>query len=228
MGKPISQSYSVTLSIGEHFEKALGSIKGFEGLLAHTVADHATCSKVIETSPINHIIFTGSVSAGHKIYKSTSKQFIDCNLELGGKDGAYVAPDADIRPSAECLVDGAMYNAGQSCCGIERVYVHESIYNDFLDRCKELIKEYVLGDPMDQKTSMGPMAAPRDVDKIQRQTSEAVNKGAVVELGGKIKIIGKGIFFEPTLITNATHEMMLMKEEHFGPIMPVKAISVNT
>ena len=125
-----------TLSIGEHFEKAFGRIEGHEGLLKHIVADHDTLAEVLQESNIHHVVFTGSVEGGQAVYQSTAKRAIECHLELGGKDGAFVDADTDPVKAAEVLVDGAMYNAGQSCCGIERVYAHEEIYDVFVETCR--------------------------------------------------------------------------------------------
>jgi len=115
------------------------------------VIDHASTSKIIEEKEIHHVIFTGSVSGGRTVYQSVAEAnkvgFIDCNLELGGKDGAYVASDADVKAAAVGIVEGAMYNAGQSCCGIERAYVHADVYDEFITHCGAAIEAYVLGDP---------------------------------------------------------------------------------
>src|SRR5690606_13714139 len=141
-----------TLGVGQHFERAFGN------LVQHTVITHDQTEALIADRRVDHVIFTGSVSGGRQIYQAAAKGMLDCQLELGGKDGAYVAEDADIIKAAEDLVDGAMYNSGQSCCGVERVYVHEKVYEPFVDRCRALIGSYVLGDPMDEGTQLGPLA----------------------------------------------------------------------
>ncbi len=216
---------SATLSIGGHFARAFGSIAGHENLVTEVVLGHDTVGRIIEDGMVDHVIFTGSVPAGRKIYAHAAKALVGCNLELGGKDGAYVAADADVKQAAECLVDGAMYNSGQSCCGVERVYVHEDVYDEFLAECKQLIEQYVLGDPADPETNMGPLAQAESADFLQTQVDEAVAKGARVILGGQKQMIGKGVFYEPTLLVDVTHDMQVMQEENFGPIMPLMKVS---
>ena len=210
-----------TLSIGEHFEKAFG----VDGLLQHVVMDHANTARLIEEGDINHVVFTGSVGGGEKIYASTAKRHFDCNLELGGKDGAYVAADADIAQSAAMLVDGAMFNAGQCCCGIERVYVHAAVYDEFLATCQPLVEGYTLGDPLDAATTQGPLAVASSAKLMEAQIAEAVDAGGEVLAGGKARQIGKGTFFEPTLLTVNRNDLAIMQEENFGPLLPVMKVA---
>ena len=210
-----------TLSIGEHFEKAFGA----DDLLQHVVMDHDSTAKLIEQGDINHVVFTGSVAGGGKIYGSTAKRHFDCNLELGGKDGAYVAPDADIAQSAAMLVDGAMYNSGQCCCGIERVYVHEKVHDEFLAACKPLIEAYALGDPLDPNTTQGPLAVASSAKLMEAQISEAIAAEGEIIAGGKTRQISQGTFFEPTLLTVSRNDLSIMQEENFGPILPVMKVT---
>lgn len=212
-----------TLSIGEHFEKAFGACA--EGLLQHVVMDHANTARLIEEGDINHVMFTGSVDGGEKIYASTAKRHFDCNLELGGKDGAYVAADADVAQSAAMLVDGAMFNAGQCCCGIERVYVHAAVYDEFLAACQPLVERYTLGDPLDAATTQGPLAAASSAQMMEMHIAEAMAAGGEMLAGGKAQQIGKGIFFEPTLLTVNRNDLAIMQEENFGPVMPVMKVA---
>jgi acyl-CoA reductase-like NAD-dependent aldehyde dehydrogenase len=210
-----------TLSIGEHFEKAFGD----DDLLQHVVMDHDSTAELIEQGDINHVVFTGSVAGGEKIYGSTAKRHFDCNLELGGKDGAYVAPDADIAQSAAMLVDGAMYNSGQCCCGIERVYVHEKVHDEFLAACKPLIEAYALGDPLDPNTTQGPLAVASSAKLMEAQISEAIAAEGEIIAGGKTRQISQGTFFEPTLLTVIRNDLSIMQEENFGPILPVMKVT---
>jgi len=210
-----------TLSIGEHFEKAFGA----NHILQHVVMDHETTAKLIEEGDINHVVFTGSVAGGEKIYGSTAKRLFDCNLELGGKDGAYVAPDADIAQSAALLVDGAMYNSGQCCCGIERVYVHEKVYDEFLAACRPLLEAYILGDPLDPNTTQGPLADAASAKLMEAQISEAIAAGGEIIAGGNARQIEQGTFFEPTLLTVNRNDLSIMQEENFGPILPVMKVT---
>ncbi|MHC4714573.1 MAG: aldehyde dehydrogenase family protein [Planctomycetota bacterium] len=215
---------SLTPAVGEHFQKAFGVMGEHKDVLQHVVVDHATAAKVIEEADIHHVVFTGSVRGGHEIQKSLSRRFLDANLELGGKDGAYVASDADVRFAAENLVDGAMYNAGQSCCGIERVYVNEAVYDEFVDIAKKTVDAYVLGDPFDRATTMGPLSSAKAARIMEEQVADAVKKGATVLSGGEVTLIGKGTFFEPTLLVDVNHDMEVMREENFGPVMPVMKV----
>ncbi len=216
---------SATTAVGAHFQKAFGNLSGVENTLQQIVVDHSTTQKIIEQLPLDFVVFTGSVTGGQKIYKSVSERFIDCSLELGGKDAAYVADDADLLVAAETLVDGAMYNSGQSCCGIERVYVHSDLYTDFVNRCQEIVGNYKLGDPCLDTTNMGPLYAASAAKIMEEQIKEAKDKGAKIISGGKKTLIGKGTFFEPTIVSDVDNSMMLMQEENFGPIMPVMQVA---
>lgn len=218
---------SLTPKIGEHFQKAFQNMGEYKNLFFSSIIDHETTGKVIEELPINHVIFTGSVNGGRQILSHTAKRFISPGLELGGKDAAYVHSDADIDYAAASIVDGGMFNSGQSCCGIERVYVHQAIYDDFIEKTQALIREYKLGDPRDEKTSMGPLASAKAAKYMEEQINDALSKGANLLEGGHIKKIGQGTFFEPTLLTEVSHEMEVMKEENFGPILPVMKVTAK-
>jgi len=214
-----------TLSIGEHFEKAFGQLGAQDGLVQHVVMDHANTARLIEEGNVQHVAFTGSVSGGNEIYASVAKRYFDCNLELGGKDGAYVAPDASIAQSAATLVDGAMYNSGQCCCGIERVYVHSEVFDEFLSACLPLVEGYVLGDPMGAATTQGPLAVASSVKLMEEQVAEAVESDGELLVGGKTRQIGQGTFFEPTLLRVTRNDLAIMQEENFGPLLPVMKVA---
>lgn len=172
--------------------------------------------------------FTGSVGGGHAVYQEAARRFIDVGLELGGKDPAYVAEDADFEATVEGIVDGSFYNAGQSCCAVERVYVHEKHYERFIEAASELIKQqYVLGNPLDAATTMGPIAQAQHVDFLQHQVKEAVNQGARLVCGGHPTTDSEGLgrFFAPALIADCDHTMEVMTEESFGPIMAVQKVT---
>lgn len=216
---------AVTPKIGKHFENAFKSMGEFNNLLLNTIIDHETTGAVIETLPIDHVVFTGSVTGGRQILKHTSKRFMQPALELGGKDAVYVHSDADLDYAAETIVDGAMFNSGQSCCGMERAYVHESVYEEFLAKSKKLIDSYKLGDPKKEDTMMGPLANAKSASFMKRQVDEAVKKGASILSGGSIKKINVATFFEATLIKDVNHDMEIMREENFGPILPVMSVS---
>ncbi|MEO6098114.1 MAG: aldehyde dehydrogenase family protein [Fibrobacteria bacterium] len=221
---------SLTPAVGGHFARAFGKMAGIDNVLQSLIAEHADLGKAIINCDIDHIVFTGSVEGGRTVQKNAAARigannFIDCSLELGGKDGAYVAADADVSAAAEGLVDGAMYNAGQSCCGIERVYAHKKVYPDFLACCEALLAAYRLGDPRRQDTTMGPLASAKSAQVMLAQVEAAKAKGAKIVAGGGIKTIGKGVFFEPTLITGADNAMEVVREENFGPILPIISVS---
>lgn len=215
---------SITPIIGQHFENAFGRLGPFQNLLQNVILDHQTTLTTIENPDIHHVVFTGSVNAGHTIYQSVSKRLIDCNLELGGKDGAYVAEDANVEQAVAGLVDGALYNAGQSCCGIERVYVHKAHYPSFVKRALALVQDYKLGDPLLPETTLGPLAKAESYETLEHHIQDAREKGAKVLYGGYTETIGCGRFFLPTLVTDLHKDMFLMQEENFGPILPIQCV----
>lgn len=218
----------LTPKIGIHFENAFKTLSNYDNLLINSILDHQTTGYVIENLNIDHVVFTGSVRGGKEILKHTSKKFINPALELGGKDAAYVHRDADIDYAVETIVDGCMFNSGQSCCGIERVYVHESVHDEFVEKAQKLISEYVLGDPMDSSTSMGPLASANSAKTMQEQVDEAIELGATLVTGGEVKNISQGTFFTPTLLTGVNHGMKVMREENFGPILAVMNVLDQT
>jgi acyl-CoA reductase-like NAD-dependent aldehyde dehydrogenase len=175
---------------------------------------------------VDAVFFTGSVYGGHRIQEAAAKTFVHVDLELGGNDPAYVAEDADIAKVAEQIVDGAMYNAGQSCCAVERVYVHASRHAELVEACRALVEAYVLGDPTDGKTSLGPIAQPNHPGELAALVGDAVDGGARLVSGGKASAVdGRGRFFQPTLLDRMTPSMRLMREESFGPILPIAAVA---
>ncbi len=215
---------SQTPEIGLHFERAFHTLGDHDQLLQTLFLDHQTTGRVIEECDVNQVIFTGSVGGGQKILTHTAKKFIQPVLELGGKDGAYISDQANLKLAAEGVVDGAIYNAGQSCCGIERVYVHESVYEEFIALVIPLLKAYQLGDPLDETTTLGPLAQTRQKEMLAQQVTEAQSLGAKVLVGGEPRRIEGGAFWEPTLVVGVNHKMSLMKEENFGPILPVMKV----
>jgi acyl-CoA reductase-like NAD-dependent aldehyde dehydrogenase len=215
---------SLTPLIGRHFENAFGQLGGLQ-VLSQTIIDHEVTGRVIDDLPINHLVFTGSVSGGKSILKHTSKKFMMPALELGGKDAAYIHRDADIQHAVDTVVDGAMFNAGQSCCGMERAYVHKDVYDDFVARAKKLIESYKIGDPKDESTSLGPLAQAKSAAEMREQVVRAEKAGAKVLVGGHSQVIGQGTFFQATLLTNVKNDMAIMQEENFGPILPVMSVS---
>jgi acyl-CoA reductase-like NAD-dependent aldehyde dehydrogenase len=172
--------------------------------------------------PVQAVFFTGSYATGRRIAAEAGGRLIRLNLELGGKDPVYVADDADVETAAASVAEGAFYNAGQSCCAVERVYVHEGIRDHFLERFVEAVRGYVVGDPMDARTFVGPLARPAQVALLERQVQDATAKGGRLLLGGR-RIDRPGTWFEPTVVADASHRMELMREESFGPIIGIQS-----
>ena len=169
--------------------------------------------------------FTGSFRTGKYIYEKVSAKMVPCQCELGGKDPLYVADDiADIKAVAAGTADGAFYNNGQSCCAVERIYVHEKVYDKYVEAFVEEVKGYKRGGPGEQGIYIGPLTRKEHLDYLDSQIKDAVNRGAVIETGGK-RITGTGFYFEPTVLTNVNHTMMVMCEESFGPVIGIMKVT---
>jgi acyl-CoA reductase-like NAD-dependent aldehyde dehydrogenase len=210
---------------GEHFVHAYLQANGPEGLVQAIHCDHETTEATVGDPRVDHVVFTGSVLGGHRIQQAGAGRFLHIGLELGGNDPAYVAPDCDLGPTAMSLVDGAIYNAGQSCCAVERVYIHRSQYPAFVALAEPLVRAYVMGDPMDDKTTLGPMAQPHHVAELEEMISDAKAKGARIVVGGRpARIDGRGRFFQATLVRDVTPSMRIMQAESFGPILAVSPV----
>ncbi len=173
--------------------------------------------------PVDGVFFTGSYATGAKIAAIAGRRMIKVQLELGGKDPAYVCEDVDVKATAAAVADGAFYNTGQSCCSVERIYVHRSIHQAFVDAFVAEVKGYRAGDPMDEATYIGAIARRPQIDVLKRQVADAKKKGARILLGGK-PIAGKGNRFEPTVVVDVDHTMALMRDESFGPIIGIQAV----
>ncbi|CAH0518008.1 unnamed protein product [Peronospora belbahrii] len=212
---------------GEHYEKTFQQAGFPTNVLQSSFVDHDTVAEIIQRPEIAFVSFTGSVRGGRQVQQVVSQRSIDVTLELGGNDAGYVTADADAETAAEGLVDGACYNAGQSCCAMERIYVHKSKYDRFLEKATSLLEAYKLGNPTDAKTSMGPMALPTAPEMLDAHVKDAVAKGAVQVIGSGIvtDAAGKGRFYSPTLLGNCNGSMNTMKEESFGPIVSVECVS---
>ncbi len=172
---------------------------------------------------IQGVFFTGSVATGQKIAASVAPRFIRTEMELGGKDPAYVCNDVDIAKTAEMLADGAFYNAGQSCCAVERIYVHEAVFDAFLEAFCAVVRKYAMGDPRSEKTYLGPLARQSPLKFLSDQVADATAKGARVLLEGGVQS-GKGWFFKPVVLTNVDHSMTIMREESFGPVIGIQKV----
>ena len=175
---------------------------------------------------LDGVFFTGSVLTGKKIARAVAGRMIKVQFELGGKDPVYVCDEVDIDRVAAAVADGAFYNTGQSCCSVERVYVHASIFDDFVAAFVAVVKSFAIGDPRDDKTYIGPLARSAQLDVLDAQVADARSKGARVLVGGKrLRGFGRGNYFAPTVLIHVDHRMSIMREESFGPIiglMPVR------
>jgi acyl-CoA reductase-like NAD-dependent aldehyde dehydrogenase len=170
---------------------------------------------------IDGVFFTGSYATGKKIAESVAGRMIRVQLELGGKDPVYVCDDVDVQAAAEATADGAFYNAGQSCCAVERIYVHRKIYEPFVAAFLKTVQGFKIGDPTDAATYIGPLARAAQIPILENQVADAVSKGARLAAGGKRM---KGNYFEPTVLLDATHAMKVMQDESFGPIIGIMAV----
>jgi acyl-CoA reductase-like NAD-dependent aldehyde dehydrogenase len=174
--------------------------------------------------PIQGVFFTGSYATGAKIAKAAAGRMIKVQLELGGKDPAYVRPDVDVKAAAASLADGAFYNTGQSCCSVERIYVHAAAYDAFVEAFVAEVKGYVQGDPTQDSTYLGAITRPSHLDYLEHQVVDAVARGARLLLGGKV-LPGPGSFFEATVFADVNHRMDLMREESFGPLIGIQKVA---
>jgi len=169
---------------GLQFERAFESLS-VHGLVANVVVTNEDAERLIGDARIDYVSFTGSVASGRKVYAAAAKRLIDAGLELGGKDPAYIAEDADLDFACENVIEGACYNAGQSCCAVERVYVHAKRYDEFVERAKSVLASYKLGDPLDETTTLGPLARKEALDVLEAQVADALKRGARLVTGGK-------------------------------------------
>jgi acyl-CoA reductase-like NAD-dependent aldehyde dehydrogenase len=208
----------------ERFAAAFESAGLPEGVFNFLHLDYRSTENLIHNPNINYVSFTGSVAGGQTIQQAASQRFIGIGLELGGKDPAYVRADCNLTSTIENLVDGAFFNSGQSCCGIERIYVAESIYADFLEGFKKLTSEYNLGNPTDTTVNLGPVVRLSAAEFIREQIDEAIDLGAEYFSPTPKSDLAEN-YLQPHMLFNVNHNMRIMTEETFGPavgIMPVK------
>jgi acyl-CoA reductase-like NAD-dependent aldehyde dehydrogenase len=182
----------------------------------------AKAGEALLEQPVDGVFFTGSLATGKRIAESVAGRMIKLQLELGGKDPIYVCEDVDIATAAASVADGAFYNAGQSCCSVERIYVHQGAFDAFVDAFLGAVRKFRSGDPTEDATYIGPLARGAQVKVLEAQVRDAVKKGAKVLAGGK-RAKGKGHWFEPTVLVNVDHSMAVMREESFGPIIGIMA-----
>ena len=210
----------------ERFEECLREAGLPEGAFQALHLSHDDTSRVIGDPRVDFVAFTGSVAGGHAVQRAAAGRFIGTGLELGGCDPAYVRHDANLAHAIENLVDGAYFNSGQSCCGIQRVYVHESLYDAFVEGWVDLTRKYVLGSPVDPDTTLGPVVRTAAADEIRRQV------GATVAAGGKAVIDERGFpasragtpYLAPQVLLGVDHSMPVMREEIFGPVAGIMKV----
>ncbi len=208
--------------LGEAFDKA-----GLPaGVFQHLHLGHAAALALIESDGIDFVAFTGSVPAGHAVQRSAAKRFIGVGLELGGKDPAYVRADVTVQHAIENVVDGAFFNAGQSCCGIERVYVHEAVYDTFVEGVVELVGGYRLGNPMDPDTTLGPLVRASAAEHVRSQSADAKAAGAraLVDPANFSADSQGSAYLAPQVLVDVDHGMRVMTEESFGPVVGIMKV----
>jgi acyl-CoA reductase-like NAD-dependent aldehyde dehydrogenase len=188
-----------------------------------TVVGGGSVGKALLEEEIDGVYFTGSYATGRAIAEAVAGRLVRVQLELGGKDPAYVCDDVDVAAAAAAAAEGAFYNAGQSCCAVERVYVHRAIAGEFTAAFVEAVRGYAVGDPMEEGTYVGPLARRPQLDVLQDQVNDAVHHGAKLLLGGKPRP-GTGWFYDPTVLAGVTHEMKVMREESFGPVIGIMEV----
>ena len=215
---------SQTPLVGEHMAEAFHAAGVPSEIFQNVFLSHETTSALIEEKAFGFVNFTGSVNGGRAIERAAAGTFTGLGLELGGKDPGYVMDDADLDAAVETLIDGAMFNAGQCCCGIERIYVAENLFEAFVEKAVAIVSGYRLGNPLDKATTLGPMAHVRFADHVREQTAEAIASGARA-------LIDPGLFPEqgraylmPQILIDVDHSMRVMREESFGPVVGIMKV----
>jgi len=215
-----------TLLAGERIAEAMAATGMPDGLFQNLVMTHEDTDKLIASGAVDHISFTGSVRGGREVEKAAAGTFASLALELGGKDAAYVRADANLAHAAENLVDGSFFNSGQSCCGVERIYVHQSVYDPFVEQFIAQAKGWTLGNPLDAATVVGPMAHARFADLVREHKTEALRKGASAHLNWNDNRDKAGSpYVAPEVLTGVNHQMAVMREETFGPIVGIMKVA---
>ncbi|OAP38355.1 aldehyde dehydrogenase [Sinorhizobium glycinis] len=217
---------SQTILVGERMVRAFVEAGVPADVFQNLFLDHETTAALIAARSFDFINFTGSVEGGRSIERAAAGTFTGLGLELGGKDPGYVMADADLDAAVDTLMDGATYNSGQCCCGIERIYVHESLYDAFVEKSVAWVSNYKLGNPLDAETTLGPMANKRFAATVRNQIADAVSKGAKALIDPKLfPQDDGGAYLAPQILVDVDHSMEFMREETFGPavgIMKVK------
>jgi acyl-CoA reductase-like NAD-dependent aldehyde dehydrogenase len=212
--------------VAERYAEAFKAAGLPEGVFQFLHIDHDQVAEVIKGSRIGFVAFTGSVAGGHAVQRAAGERFIATGLELGGKDPAYVRPDAATPATIENLVDGAMFNSGQSCCAVERVYVHRDVYDQFVEGFVELTKQYKLGNPLDPTTTLGPMVRADAAEKARAHIADALRKGARALIDSALFPAAKEgtPYLAPQVLVDVDHSMLAMTEETFAPVVGVMPV----
>jgi acyl-CoA reductase-like NAD-dependent aldehyde dehydrogenase len=216
-----------TQLVAERFQQAFEEAGLPEGVFQHLHLQNAMAEALVKDARIGHVAFTGSVAVGHAVSRAAADRFLSVGLELGGKDPAYVRADADIGFAAENLVDGAFFNSGQSCCGIERIYVHESVFEDFIERAVAVTNQYRLGDPTDPEVNLGPVVSTKAAQFIRDQAAEAICQGAraLIDPRRFPAALQDSPYLAPQILVDVTHNMRVMTEETFGPVVGIMKVA---
>ena len=216
---------SQTILVGERLVRAFNEAGVPDDVFMNIFLDHGTTSALIADGQFDFINFTGSVAGGRSIERAAAGTFSGVGLELGGKDPGYVMEDADLDAAVDTLMDGATYNSGQCCCGIERIYVNEKLYDDFVEKSVKWVSNYKLGNPLDPETSLGPMANKRFAKVVREQIAEAVAKGARTLVDPKLfPADDGGAYLAPQILVDVDHSMSIMNEETFGPAVGIMKV----
>jgi acyl-CoA reductase-like NAD-dependent aldehyde dehydrogenase len=211
----------------ERYAEAFKAAGAPEGLFQYLHMSHDDVTRAIGDARVNFVAFTGSVEGGHAVTRAASGRFLDLGLELGGKDPAYVRQDADLAHAIENLVDGAMFNSGQSCCGIERIYVHADLYDAFVQGFVDLVRHYKLGNPLDPDTTLGPMVRTSAAEFVRAQIAEAVRQGARALIDPRDFPADRSgtPYLAPQVLVDVDHSMRVMSEETFGPVVGIMPVA---
>jgi acyl-CoA reductase-like NAD-dependent aldehyde dehydrogenase len=213
-----------TLLVGERMVAAFTAAGIPAEVFQNVFLDHETTSALIAAKSFGFVNFTGSVGGGRSMEIAAAGTFTGVGLELGGKDPGYVMEDADLNAAVDTLIDGAMFNSGQCCCGIERIYVHDSLFYAFVEKAVAIVSAYKLGNPLDSETTLGPMANVRFASEVRAQLDEAVAMGAKTHIATFAEDDG-GAYLSPQILTDVTHDMRVMRDESFGPVVGIMKVS---
>ncbi|KTD36742.1 succinate semialdehyde dehydrogenase [Legionella nautarum] len=215
--------------VAERFAHAFKSANLPDGIFQYLHLTHEDSQKLIQSSQINAVSFTGSVSGGKEIERAAAGQFLNIGLELGGKDPAYIRADAELDKAAEIAIDGAFFNSGQSCCSIERIYVHQEVYEAFLKKAISLVNKYRLGRPDELETTLGPLVRPASAEFVREQIKEAINQGALTHINREDFSMDQpgSAYMAPQIVTQVNHQMRIMTEESFGPVVGIMSVKCD-